>query len=147
MKMRPGFLVWLFAFSCLSSSAVLAQTDEAAVRSTVEKYLHGLKFNDVASLKAAFDPDAKLFWVRKDGTLGQLSQEDWYKGFAATAGKEEQGMLGIVSIDVSGNAASAKVREEYASTVYTDYVTLLKLPSGWRIVNKVYYVERKSTTP
>ena len=147
MKLRSGFLVWFF-LSCLGSAAAPAQTDEAAaVRQTVEKYLHGLKFNDVASLKAAFDPDAKLFWVRKDGTMGQLSQEEWYKGFAATAGKEEQGALGIVSIDVSGNAAAAKVREEYASTVYTDYVTLLKLPNGWRIVNKVYYVERKSTTP
>ena len=147
MKLRAAFLVSL-AFLCfLPTSRAAAQTEEAAVRQTVEKYLHGLKFNDVASLKAAFDPGAKLFWVRKDGSLGELTQEDWYKGFAATAGKEEQGMLGIVSVDVSGNAAAAKVREEYASTVYTDYVTLLKLPAGWRIVNKVYYVERKSTTP
>ena len=144
MKFQNSFRISLSLLACLFAARLLAQSEEAAVRQTVEKYIHGLKFNDVASLKAAFDPEAKLFWVRKDGTLGQLSQEQWYKGFEATAGKEQEGALGIVSIDVAGNAAAAKVREEYSGTIYTDYVTLLKLPAGWRIVNKVYFVEPKS---
>jgi hypothetical protein len=36
----------------------------------VESYLHGLKFNDVESLRKAFWPDAKLFFVDKKGGLG-----------------------------------------------------------------------------
>jgi hypothetical protein len=103
-----------------------------------------MKFNDVASLKASFDPEAKLFFVKKDGSLGQLSQEQWYKGFEKSAGKEEAGSLSIVSIDVSGNSASVKVREDYPDSIYTDYVALLKLSSGWRIVNKVFFAERKN---
>jgi hypothetical protein len=44
-------------------------SDDAAIRRTVETYLHGLKFNDVASLASAFHPDARLFFVKKDGSL------------------------------------------------------------------------------
>ena len=75
--------------------------------------------------------------------MGKLTQEEWYKGFEASAGKEEQGELKIVSVDITGNAASVKVREEYPISVYTDYVTLLKLGGEWKIVNKVYVAERK----
>src|SRR5580765_999152 len=102
-------------------AAAQQPSEEALVRQTVETYLHGLKFNDVASLKKAFHPEAKLFFVKKDGSLGQLTQEQWYKGFEASAGKEEQGSLSIASIDVSGNIASVKVREDYPDSIYTDY--------------------------
>src|SRR6185503_11363876 len=116
--------------SMLLAPAVLAD-DTADVRAVVETYLAGLKFNDVEKFRSAFDPGAKLLWVKRDGTLGQLSQEDWYKGFASVAGQEEKGELKIMSLDVTGNAASVKVFETYEKSTYTDYLSLLKLPNGW----------------
>jgi uncharacterized protein YciI len=115
--------------------------DETLVRQTVETYLHGLKFNDVGSLKKAFHPEAKLFFAKKDGSLGQLTQEQWYSGFEASAGKEEEGRLQIVSVDITGNSASVKVREEYPKSVYTDYVSLVRLAGEWKIVNKIFVAE------
>jgi len=144
MKLRVSFLLSLSALCCLFSPEAFGQSDEVLVRQAVERYLHGMRFNDVADLKAAFDPEAKLFFVKKDGSMGQLTQEQWYKGFEKSAGKEETGSLSIISIDVTGNTASVKVREDYADSIYTDYVTLLKLSPGWRIVNKVYFAERKN---
>jgi hypothetical protein len=117
--------------------------DEIAIRATVDRYLHGLKFNDVASLAKAFRPDAKLFFVKKDGTLGELSQQKWYEGFKASAGKEEPGDLTIVSIDISTDAASVKVIETYAGSRYIDYLSLLKIQGAWWIVNKIYTVQKK----
>ncbi len=105
--------------------------------------MHGLKFNDVSSFKKSFDPGAKLFFVKKDGSLGQLTQEQWYKGFEASAGKEEKGELTIVATDITGKAASVKVREVYPTSIYTDYVSLLKLGTQWRIVNKIYMAEQR----
>ena len=70
--------------------------------------------------------------------LGQLSQAEWYRGFAANAGKEEKGTLEIVSVDVTGSAASVKVMETYATEVYVDYLNLLRIGQEWRIVNKIY---------
>ena len=116
-------------------------SEEAAVRETVNHYLHGLKFNNVESLKKAFYPEAKLFFVKRDKSLGQLSQEDWYKGFASSAGQEEKGDLQITAVDITGNAASVKVVEIYEKSKYTDYLSLLKFADGWKIVNKIYVAE------
>ena len=115
-----------------------SEVEEPRVRTVVERYLHGLKFNDVASLRSAFAPDAKLIWVRRDGTMGQLSQTDWYKGFAASAGKEEEGDLSIALVDITGDVASVKVVETYPKEVYVDYLNLVRAGGEWRIVNKVY---------
>jgi len=115
-------------------------SDEQDVRETVQHYLNGLKHNDVESLKRAFYPEAKLFFVKKD-QLGQLTQDQWYKGFAASAGQEEKGDLQITAVDITGNAASVKVVEVYEKTKYTDYLSLLKFAGGWKIVNKIYVAE------
>lgn len=123
------------------SSQLVAQKQDAqqeAIRAVVSRYLHGLKFNDVASLRSAFWPDAKLLFVKKDGSLGQLSQQEWYAMFASSAGKEEEGDLRIISIDVSGNAASVKVIETYPKSIYIDYLNLLQIKNNWTIVNKIY---------
>lgn len=137
-----------FGVILLLASAALAQSaastsDDASVREVIAAYLHGLKFNDVESLKKAFLPDAKLYFVKKNGSLGQLTQDQWYEGFKASAGKEEQGDLAIASVDVSGNAASVKVEEDYPKSHYTDYVSLLKLHGEWKIVNKIFYASPK----
>lgn len=118
-------------------------SDEAMVRDTIANYLHGLKFNDVDSLKKAFLPDAKLYFIKKNGSLGQLSQAEWYDGFKASAGKEEQGDLSIASVDITGNAAAVKVEEDYPKSHYTDYVSLLKMNGEWKIVNKIFYAKPK----
>jgi hypothetical protein len=116
---------------------------EARVRATVETYLHGLKHNDVASLRKAFLPEARLYFLKKDGSLGQLTQDDWYKGFAANAGKEEEGDLKIASVDITGKAASVKVEELYTGSKYTDYLNLLEIQGEWQIVNKIYVLEKR----
>jgi protease I len=118
-------------------------SEEATVRQVVEQYLYGLKHNDVESFKKAFWPDAKLFFVKKDGQLGQLTQAQWYEGFRESAGKEEKGDLKITAVDITGNAASAKVEEDYPNSKYVDYLSLLKLSGEWKIVNKIYTSQRK----
>lgn len=125
------------------TAATKPDSEEAAVRQAVESYLRGLKFNDVASLKKAFWSEAKLFWVKNDGQLGQLTQSQWYEGFAASAGKEEKGDLKITDVDITGNAASVKVEEDYPGSVYIDYLSLLKFNGEWKIVSKIYTSRQK----
>jgi hypothetical protein len=130
-----------FALSLVLAPALRAQApadDRALVRTVVENYLHGLKFNDVESLKKAFWPDAKLFFVKSDGSLGQLTQADWYAGFAQAAGKESKADLKIAALEVTNDVASVKVVETYPSSRYTDYLSLVRFDGQWRIVNKIY---------
>lgn len=130
-----------------SAAAVLAQAPggsaDAAVRATVDTYLYGLKHNDVASFRKVFWPEAKLFFLKKDQSLGELTQADWYRGFEKSAGKEEEGDLRIVSVDVTGPGASVKVEELYPGSKYTDYLSLLQIQGEWKIVNKIYVVEKR----
>jgi len=135
-------LLLIGAAAIASSRGTQSNSEDTAVRQTVQNYLHGLKHNDVESLKKAFYPEAKLLFVRKDKQLGQLTQEQWYKGFAASAGKEEKGDLSITSVDITGDAASVKVVEVYDQSKYIDYLSLLKLNGEWKIVNKIYTVEQ-----
>jgi deglycase len=137
MTRRVCFFVIALAFG-LATPAAAQQPGEAAVRSVIERYMHGLKFNDIRDFQAAFRPDAKLMFVKRDGSMGQLTQEDWYKGFANVAGKEEEGEFRIVSVDITDNAASVKVMETYPKSEYVTYLSLLRLGGEWRIVNKIY---------
>jgi hypothetical protein len=145
--MRVRALLLGLALVATGGSALCAQasggSSEASVRATVDTYLYGLKHNDVASFRKAFWPEAKLFFLKKDRSLGELTQADWYKGFAASAGKEEEGDLRIVSVDVTGPGASVKVEEHYPGSKYTDYLSLLKIQGEWKIVNKIYVVEKR----
>ena len=138
-----GAVVLGLVLACAAAVRAAEPSAEVAVRQTVESYLHGLKFNDVDSLKKAFYPEAKLFFRKKDGTLGQLAQEQWYEGFRKNAGKEETGDLRIASVDVTGSAAAVKVIEVYPDSTYTDYLNLLKLGEEWKIVNKIYVAEKR----
>ena len=136
-------VLWLVLSANAFGQTPKPDSEEAAVRQAVQNYLHGLKYNDVESLKKAFWPEAKLFFVKNGGQLGQLTQSQWYEGFAASAGKEEKGELKITSVDVTDNAASVKVEEDYPGSVYVDYLSLLKFDGEWRIVNKIYTSRRK----
>ena len=132
-------IVGAMGAGCSSQPATRSDgPDREAIRSVVNTYLHGLKFNDVPSLRSAFWPDAKLLFVKRDGSLGQLSQAEWYSMFTASAGKEEEGELRIASIDVTDDAASVKVIETYPRSIYVDYLNLLRINNRWTIVNKIY---------
>lgn len=129
--------------SGLAAQGPGSSPDESAVRTVVESYLHGLKFNDVASLKAAFWPEAKLYFTTRDGRLGQLTQAEWYAGFAKSAGKEETGDLRIAALEVTRDIATVKVVEDYPGSRYTDYISLVRFDGRWQIVNKIYTAERR----
>ena len=115
--------------------------DSAAISAVIDVYLHGLQFNDTLSLQRAFWPAARLLWVRRDGTLGELTQAQWYAGFRGHAGEEEAGTLRMTALAQTRDAASATIVEDYARSRYTDYVSLLRIGGRWWIVNKIYTVE------
>jgi len=149
MKLRQLTLVVSLSSVC-SAALAHAQTDSAAqaredstVRAVVQRYLHGLKFNDTVSFHEAFWPEARLFAIRPNGQINELTQSKWYGMFAKNAGQEEQGDLRIAGVDITGNAAAVKVVEDYPGSRYTDYLNLLRISGRWWIVNKIYTMERR----
>ncbi|MGB0714591.1 MAG: nuclear transport factor 2 family protein [Phycisphaerae bacterium] len=70
-------------------------------------------------------------WI--DGIKKRRARSDFDPASTVYEGK-------VTVLDVTGGAASAKVElRKDGKLVYTDYLSLLKFDSGWKIVAKVYH--------
>jgi hypothetical protein len=65
----------------------------------------------------------------------------FFKGKAAD--DESERKRPIESLDISGNAAIAKLMADYPDARYFEYLALLKIGDEWKIVNNVFYGEPK----
>jgi len=104
-----GFFTMLCAGG--AQAAVQAQTshvsDSSAAAAVVTEYLQGLQFNDTLRLAHAFWPSTKLLWVKRDSTLGELTQAAWYASFRGSVGQPVEGSLRLVRLELTGSAAAA----------------------------------------
>lgn len=114
--------------------------NEEAVRAVVQLYFDGITKPDSVALRRAFAPESRLMFVRRDGSLYMTPFEDWVaftRRPGMAAGKENR----LLSIDIAGSAAVAKVDLEWPGVHYVDYLSLLKTRGEWRIVTKIWWQE------
>jgi hypothetical protein len=145
LVMTCAFLSVACLFASLQTFAQKAEkADEAGVRACIEKYFLGHATGVGDHFRSAFHMDAKLFFIR-DGQVTQWTLEE-YAGRASgkPAPDEEKRKRRIESIDITGNAAFAKVVLEYPAVTFTDYLSLLKIGDEWKIVNKTFYAQPKA---
>ncbi len=117
--------------------------EEAAARVPLEHYLQGHATGDGAHHRAAFHPEAKLFFIR-DGKITTRTSEEYIAGAPGKPPADEaQRKRWIESVDIAGNAGVAKIILDYPTARFVDYMSLLKVDGEWKIVNKTFYVEPK----
>jgi hypothetical protein len=117
--------------------------DEAAVRVALNHYLQGHATGDGAHMRIAFHPNANLYFIR-DGNYAERTSADYAAGFSGQpAADEAQRKRRIVSVDVAGTAAQAKIVLEYPGVTFTDYMSLLKVDGEWKIVAKTFHAARR----
>lgn len=120
-----------------------APDEEAAVRAALEHYLLGHATGDGAHYEMVFHPQSKLFWMRDD-TLNTRTSADYIAGASGSpAADEDQRRREITLVDVTGDAAVARIVLDYPTVVLTDYMSLLKIDGEWKIVNKIFTAEPK----
>lgn len=133
----------LLAALTIAAPVAAQEKDEAGARAAVNHYLAGHITGSADEFRAAFHPKAMLYWNR-DGAFAERTGADY---IAAAPGKpaddEAQRRRTIESLDVTGNAAMAKVVLDYPTVRFTDYLSLVKADGAWKIVNKIFNVERK----
>jgi hypothetical protein len=135
-------------FAAIFTSASFAQSSEKDLaRVPLENYIKGHATVDIEYTRKAFHPVGSLQFVR-DGAFASQSVDEYIKGLAGRkpAADERERRRYIESIDVTGNAAIAKVVSDYPSTRYVDYMALLKIDGEWKIVNKIYFAEAKRSS-
>ncbi len=121
--------------------------EEKAVEDLVlQSYVNGA-FNelDPDAMAAGFHPDFAIFSAKGE-QLSRYEIATWVEGvrkrkndpdFDASKNVWEHKFS---NVSVTGNAATMRVDlSKGGKHVYTDYLSLLKFDSGWKIVAKVYY--------
>ena len=115
--------------------------DVEAVEKVICTYLDGLYEGDTGKLAQAFHEVSHLYSV-SDGGVADLPREKWFEFVKGRASPQSKGLKRtdrIVSIDFSGpETAFVKVECSIHPRYFTDYLTLLKLNEGWKVVSKTY---------
>jgi hypothetical protein len=119
-----------------------------AIEQTVWTYLDGLYEGDTRKLGSAFHDVSHLYSVDGEGKVADLPRAKWLEMVADRPSAKSKGLARtdrIVSIDMSGpETAFVKVECSIHPRYFTDYLTLLKLKDGWRIVSKTYRTDVKA---
>jgi len=136
------FLASLIVVLC--ACAVWAQGDQEAVRKTLQAYLQAQATGKGEYILQAFSPDARIMFVR-DGKYSQMTRDEFAARFSGHPDADEaQRHRRIDSVQITGNAAMAKIVLDYPKVTLTDYMQLLKIDGEWKIVNKIFNAQPKS---
>jgi hypothetical protein len=127
-------------FSATLATALVGQAnaqtndEEAAVRACLALYLSF----DAAQMEKAFHPSGTVKHI--DNKTGEYKDETvaaFLNRVRAITTKPER-KSEIVSLNIEGTAAQAKIRIEQKELTFTDYMNLLKIDGNWRIVSKIF---------
>lgn len=117
-------------------------TDIEQINLVVRHYVEGMVFADEALLRKAFHPDCRIIghyhkeleWSSLDNFVSAINAE-------SSAVKDVQPFWRVIDLDVTGDAATVKVIDDFARMRFTDYLSLLKVNDRWVIINKLYYCQ------
>jgi Putative lumazine-binding len=155
-KSLLGAAVLLLCTPLMTFSQEAQSGEESAVRQVVQDYIKGVTNHDAESIRRALHPKGREFFRTDANDLGESRQGRAYNVIRDDARRGVPAVRAvprIVAVDVTGDAASVKLEIDYPDSHLggqnvdlrtpppgvrrTDYLTLLRLAEGWRIVSKV----------
>ena len=118
--------------------------DESEIKDTIQTYFDCMYESSDEKTHAAFHPNAKITGYLEDG-LHQMSVDE-FAAFVVSqqpSAKEkgEPARLEILSLDIAGDTAVTRVRDDYLGMTFHDTLSLLKTDGRWSIYNKLFHVE------
>lgn len=135
-------ILFMLALIFATSASIFAQNHEekAAVEKTLWNYLDGGTYGDTTRLIAAFHPSASMKFVdNKTGEFRDVPIETYLNNARKNAGKTSDRKCRVLSYDIDGTAAQAKVEIDFGTGIFHDYFNLLKINGEWKIVSKIFY--------
>ncbi|RDK08611.1 nuclear transport factor 2 family protein [Cupriavidus lacunae] len=115
--------------------------DHQRILELLQTYLDALYDGDARTLRSTFHPQALLF-AEVRGEIVQKTIDVYVDGVAnrgSPASRNDPYGMSILSVEVIGEIASAKVRVKVTGNNYFNFLSLLKTGGNeWRIVNKLY---------
>ena len=129
-------LVLFLAFTLFSLSILAQSSEEPAVRECLQNYMSG----QADKMEKAFHPSASMKYVDyqskefKDVPIAEFIS----RVKANSSGPRPQRTIEVVSLNVEGTAAQAKIKIETDKVIMYDYMNLLKINGEWKIVSKIF---------
>jgi hypothetical protein len=146
--MRPTALLIAVSTVCAAVAAAdlsARWADEAAIRQTVQHYFDGGRNRDSLALRKAFHPEARMLFAR-EGKLVVVPIGEYITRVGSEKlkpGEVDSTQRKVVSVEVVGDAAVAKLELKRPGALLTDYMSLLKVDGRWLIVNKIFTRETR----
>ncbi|WP_350292868.1 nuclear transport factor 2 family protein [uncultured Croceitalea sp.] len=131
----------LIAF-LISLNCIAQNNDRKLIEKTVFYYLDGGTNNDFETLKKAFHKDATMKFISGNG-YKDVNALEFFKN-AIKPGSKQNRKTSIEAINVTGNAANAKLKIEYTNFYFIDYMNLLKIDGEWKVVSKIFHRQRSN---
>ncbi|HEX8194950.1 MAG TPA: nuclear transport factor 2 family protein [Pyrinomonadaceae bacterium] len=126
-------------------AAQTTDAEKAAARIPLENYLQGHATGNPEFMRKAFHTEGKLIFIR-EGKYSTRSFAEYINGMSGKpAPDEDKRKRWIEKVEIVGNAGIGTIILDYPNGRFTDYMTLLKIDGEWKIVNKSFHFEPKTT--
>ena len=135
MNKLPLIAIISFVFCTMTLSAQ-TKTDEEGVKECLQHYMSGVGDR----VEKAFHPSATMKYIDyQSGEFKDVPIAEFISRVKANpnAGKSDR-KIEIVSMNIEGNAAQAKIKIEAGKVIMNDYMNLLKINGEWKIVSKIF---------
>ncbi len=116
------------------------------VKRTLHCFFEGVDNLDADIVRKALHPLQRSFSMTENGLCG-MPVLSWDRFFQDVKNDPDHAFhkkskKKILSIDITGTAASAKAELAFSDAVYTDYYNLLKIGDEWYIMNTTYHTKK-----
>jgi hypothetical protein len=119
-------------------------TDEQQIKDVIQTYFDSMYESSAGKVRAAFHPHARITGYIED-EFHEMSVDEFAEFVAGQQPPPQaQGVparLEIVSLEIAGSTAQARVRDDYLGLTFLDSLALLKADGRWSIYNKLFHVE------
>lgn len=118
--------------------------DKEQIEAAVQTYFECMYESSTDKTHAAFHPNAKITGYLEDG-LHEMSVSD-FAAFVTSQqpSPKEKGdstRCEILSLDIAGDTAVTRVRDDYLGMTFLDMLSFIKTDDRWSIYNKLFHVE------
>ena len=122
-------------------------SEREAIESTIQLYFDCLHESSKDMVNLAFHPNAKITGIF-GGDFHEMSRDEFGDLVASQQpSPKENGetlKVEILSIEVAGITAGARVRDDYLGFTFVDTLSLVKTDETWVIYNKLFHIESEA---
>ena len=120
---------------------------EQQIRDVIQTYFDCMFESSAEKTHAAFHPSAKITGYMQ-GKFSEMSVSDFAGVVAGVQPSPKDSgataRLDVVSLDIAGDTAVARVRDDYMGLTFLDTLSFVQVDEQWQIYNKLYHVEGKA---